>query len=106
MKYRRVIQAFQSTPWAILPAKFQEIFAFLELKSAGGSADGNVSEPEVRAFFDDDEREREPSTPPPQSIAVIPIHGVLRFNELAAARAARSKRSSSTSTRLAAKSWA
>ncbi len=77
MKYRRVIQAFQSTTWAILPAKFQEIFAFLELKSAGGSADGNVSEPEVRAFFDDDEREREPSTPPPQSIAVIPIHGVL-----------------------------
>lgn len=75
MKYRRVIQAFQSTPWAILPAKLQEILAFLEFKATG--ADGSISEPEVRAFFDDEERKREPATPPPQSIAVIPIHGVL-----------------------------
>lgn len=73
MKYRRVIQAFQSTPWAILPAKLNEIIAFLELKAAGDK----ISESDVQAFFDDDEREREPPTPPPQSIAVIPIHGVL-----------------------------
>lgn len=73
MKYHRVIQAFQSTPWAILPAKLQEILAFLELKAVGE----NISESDVQAFFDDDERQREPTTPPPQSIAVISIHGVL-----------------------------
>ena len=72
MKYRRVIQAFQSTPWAILPSKLQEIIAFLELKSANG----NVSEAEIHEFFDEDERDTRPE-PPPQSIAVIPIFGVL-----------------------------
>lgn len=72
MKYRHIIQAVIETPWAILPAKLQQIGAFLARKSRGEE----IPEAEIRAAVG----ERQPGGAEVQrvgSIAVIPVLGTI-----------------------------
>jgi signal peptide peptidase SppA len=71
MKYQRLVEAFFSSNWAILPEKYEAIRALIELRSAGGQ----VSEEEIAIF-------RAASRPSPRTagnVAVIPIYGTISY---------------------------
>ena len=64
MKYESIIRAFCNEDWAILPTKYAEIAAFLEIKCAGGDIkfDAEYKRPIANVKGD---------------LAVIPIHGTI-----------------------------
>lgn len=78
MKYTRVLGYIQETPWAILPAKMQEILSVLAMR-----ARGDVFTPEeiaARLGGADALAERRREEPSPQAggaIAVVPLRGVI-----------------------------
>jgi len=72
MKYRHIIQAAMETPWAILPAKLEQIAGFLARKARGEQ----LSEAEIAAAVGD----RQPGGAQVQrvgSVAVIPVLGTI-----------------------------
>jgi capsid assembly protease len=72
VKYSRILNAFFSSTWAILPEKFEAIKALLELRAN----DGRVSDDEIKAIVAASKR---PSPKTPGNVAVIPIYGVLCY---------------------------
>lgn len=72
MKYSRILNAFFSSNWAILPEKYEAIKALLELRAANG----HVSDEEIKAIVAASKR---PSPKTPGNVAVIPICGVLSY---------------------------
>jgi signal peptide peptidase SppA len=70
MRYPHLLAAFNSTPWAILPEKLDEIRAFLEIKVAGG----DVPEERVEAI---EAGRRDGSVQMAGRVAVMPVFGVI-----------------------------
>lgn len=72
MKYSRIMNAFYSSNWAILPEKYEAMRALLELRAASG----HVSDEEIQAVVAASKR---PSPKTPGNVAVIPICGVICY---------------------------
>lgn len=71
IRYRHIIEAVASTPWAIVPAKLAEITAFLRLKAAGGDVDDQLLT-DYRAAA-----ARRPKLRSNGDIAVLPLTGTI-----------------------------
>jgi signal peptide peptidase SppA len=69
-KYARIIQFACSQPWALLPAKLEEIAEFLALKAEGYQ----LSEEEVQARIGSGKRA---ATRTAGGVGVLPVHGVI-----------------------------
>lgn len=78
-RYGHILQAFYSTPWAILPEKLEAIKALINLRASGV----RVSDEEIKAVVQAASR---PSPRTAGSVAVIPVYGVIshRMNMMAA----------------------
>lgn len=72
MKYSRIVEAFFSSRWAILPEKFEAIKAVLKLRASGG----HVSDEEIAAIVAGSKR---PSPRTSGNVAVIPVYGVICY---------------------------
>ncbi|MFL6314795.1 MAG: S49 family peptidase [Terriglobales bacterium] len=72
MKYSRILNAFFSSNWAILPEKYEAIKALLELRAANG----HVSDEEIKAIVAASKR---PSPKTPGNVVVIPVCGVICY---------------------------
>lgn len=71
MKYAHILRYVAETPWAILPAKMDEILAVLARRAAGDE----LTAEEIAARLGDAPRAPAPRTA--GSVAVIPIHGTI-----------------------------
>lgn len=72
MRYEHVVRYVAETPWAILPAKLEEIVGVLAFRSSGGT----FTPEEIAARIGD--AASRPTAPATQgAIAVIPIHGTI-----------------------------
>lgn len=72
MKYSRILDAFYSSNWAILPEKLEAIRTLLELRASGC----RVSDEEIKGIVAASKR---PSPKTPGNVAVIPVYGVLCY---------------------------
>jgi len=72
VKYSRILHAFFSSTWAIVPEKYEAIRAVVELRARGG----HVSQEEINAVVEAASR---PSPRTAGNVAVIPIYGVICY---------------------------
>jgi signal peptide peptidase SppA len=72
VKYSRILQAFLSSTWAILPQKYEAMKAVLKLRASGGQ----VSDEEIQAVV---QAAKRPSPKTAGNVAVIPIYGVICY---------------------------
>ncbi len=70
MKYEHISAAFQASPWAILPAKLEEMRAFLRLKVRGGDVDPE----EIQALT---AGRRPDGVTMAGRVALVPVFGVI-----------------------------
>ncbi len=81
-KYRRVVEQVFGRPWALLPAKLEQIADLIDLRASGAElTDFEIKlrlgiDPE-EDFADAVEAEAPPYTVSPDGVATIPLHGLI-----------------------------
>lgn len=73
VRYRNIIRAITSTPWAVLPSTLEVIAELVSLRAAGG----HLSAEEIEQRIAAGPGSRQPYTSSGGAVAVIPLTGVL-----------------------------